>query len=222
VPVGDEDGRAVGTLDWVVLLTAATGVSFALLNDVYNHFYSGFGLSPADVGIDQVGILSRTAGLLVFGALSIAALYALVLIAFRVRLRPPRRRRLLLAGLTCVIVFGGWISLSVMTDREIRKVNVEPGTAEPVKFLEAVPILDITVRPVRIQWLGYGTQPEASKDPGLLYFGRNDQYVVLYACRETLLVPVGQVAVYGRSWLDADRRLAFCERVYREQFQITG
>jgi hypothetical protein len=49
----NEDDRDVGVLDWAVVLTAGAGASYALLNDVYNHFYSGFGLSPSDVGIDQ-------------------------------------------------------------------------------------------------------------------------------------------------------------------------
>jgi hypothetical protein len=107
VHVGNDDGRSVSRLDWAVVLTAATGVSFALLNDVYNHFYSAFGISPVDVGIDQVAILSRTAGLLVFGALLIVMLHVLVLTAFQRWLDSPRRRRLLLVGLTCAVVIAG-------------------------------------------------------------------------------------------------------------------
>jgi hypothetical protein len=163
------------------------------------------------VGIDQIAVLSRTAGLLVFGTLLIAALYALALIAFGRLLRPAHRRRRLLAGLTCTVVFGGWIALSYAADLMIRDAYTDPGTVEPLEFAGAVPILDITVQPAQVRWLDDTTQPEASKDPGLLYFGRNDQFVVLFACRSVLLVPADQVAIYMEStYSDPDSRYNFC------------
>ncbi|MGN6613400.1 MAG: hypothetical protein ACTHLJ_16665 [Angustibacter sp.] len=74
-PAPPDDAHPSDTLDsvqaWLTtvqgvaaVVAALTGVLFVVLNAGYVHFYESVGVRPEDVGVDKVGVLARTAGLI--------------------------------------------------------------------------------------------------------------------------------------------------------------
>jgi hypothetical protein len=194
--MSDQPERSSG-IDYLVSLGGFTAIGifiYAILRFAYWSFYNRFGVTPEEVGLGYVEILTRSAPALVLGMMG-AALINAVLARRLFHAEPQRVWRVV--GVTVVlllaaVLIAGPIRAHVLADLVERGIPVHPRL--PIELV-AVQVDYVTLEPheqgtgqqqegqpltVVAAKAGNGAGAGIEQRTSLLYFGQSNQIAVLY------------------------------------------
>lgn len=174
-------------------------IAYAFLREEYRVFYNDLRVTPDDVGLDPIEMLSGSAfGVLAIGV-ALVAVGAGVLLAVGAARGRPAGTRLAPPHVLVALSVAALIALHIAVRDNAHRAGdcVRAGSSLRYITILGIPLLNVRAQEANVAWVGVraGTRPKLG--PRMLFVGQNDGIAVLYdiGTKTPVRIPATDIAI---------------------------